>query len=263
LYAIVAAVAFVGCSEFNKALKATGPDSLNLKLQTAEKYYFKQEYERALPLLEELQILTRGTSVSERVGYMYAKSYYGYNDYIRAAYLLSFFVKTFPSSEYAEECAFLAAYCYYRSSPEHSLDQGDTEIAMEQIQLFLVRFPQTELRDSCNTLMDALRWKLEEKDWAGAKQYLHLRRFSSASESLRNFLSTWPSSDHREEAMFLRFKADHRLAMNSIDKKKKERLEAALRLYRNFADAYAESQYSREAKLMLTDIERVSQEQSN
>ena len=244
------------CSEFNKALKATGPDALNVKLQTAEKFYFKEEYEKALPLLEEMLILTRGTSVSERVTYMHAKCFYGLKDYNWTGYYMGNFVKTFPTSEYAEECAFIASYSYYKNSPEHSLDQRDTEIAMEQLQLFLIRFPNTPLRDSCNTLIDELRGKLEKKDWVGAKQYLQLRRYKAASEAMRGFLSEWPTSKHREEAMFLLLKAQYELAVNSIESKKTERLEAAMASYRNFADSYRESEFSNQATQMRVVLEK-------
>lgn len=251
--ALLLMLTIVGCSEFNRALKANQsnhPDPLNFKLQTAEKFFIRQEYEKALPLLEELITLTRGTSVSERVNFMHAKSFFGMRDYTLAAYYLGFFAKTFPTSEYAEESSFLSAYCYYRNSPMHALDQSDTKTAMEQMQLFLVRYPNTSLRDSCNTLMDQMRGKLEQKDWEGALQYYRIRNFSSASVALKAFLSKWPGSVHREEALITTLRADYRLAMNSVEEKKRERLETAMRSYVNFADAYPESDFTKEAEQM-------------
>lgn len=244
------------CSEFNRAMKATGPESLDLKLQTAEKFYFTESYEKALPILEELLVLTRGTSLSERVSYMHAKTFYGYDDYVLAGYYLANFVKTFPTSRYAEECAFLAAYCYYRNSPQHTLDQTDTEVAMEQLQLFMIRFPETELRDSCNALIDELRDKMEEKDWDGAKQYMHLRRYKAATEAMRAFLGKWPASALREEAMFELFNAQYQLGINSIESKKTERLKAAMAAYRNFADSYTEGPLWNRAQAMRVILEK-------
>lgn len=252
LFSLLTILSVTSCSEFNQAVKSK---DLNYKLQMAEKFFFRQEYEKALPLLEELISLTRGTSVSERVNFMHAKSFYGMHDYTLAAYYLGYFGKTFPTSEFAEESAFLSAYCYYRNSPMHALDQSDTKTAMQELQLFLVRYPDTDLRDSCNVLMDKMRFKLEEKDWEAAVQYYHIRNYRSASAALQSFLSTWPGSVHREEAMITILRADHRLAMNSIEKKKTERLEAAIRSYVNFADAYEESKFRREADQMHKELQ--------
>jgi hypothetical protein len=54
--------------------------------------------------------------LSEKVNYLHAKSTYGMKDYTLAAYYLANFVRTFPTSQYAEECAFLSAYCQYMNS---------------------------------------------------------------------------------------------------------------------------------------------------
>jgi hypothetical protein len=52
------------CSEYNKALKST---DAKYKMQVAEKYMAKESWDRAIPLLEELIVLTRGTA-EEREG---------------------------------------------------------------------------------------------------------------------------------------------------------------------------------------------------
>ena len=101
--ALFVALLSASCGEYNRALKATGPDAVQVKLTTATKYYGigavgleptatkKQKrkasaaFEKALPLLEELTALTRGDTLFERVSYMYAKSYYGIKDYIADA----------------------------------------------------------------------------------------------------------------------------------------------------------------------------------
>ncbi|HRT53711.1 MAG TPA: outer membrane protein assembly factor BamD, partial [Flavobacteriales bacterium] len=191
--ALFVALLSASCGEYNRALKATGPDAVQVKLTTATKYYGigaagleptatkKQKrkasaaFEKALPLLEELTALTRGDTLFERVSYMYAKSYYGIKDYVLGGYYLGNFSKTFPQSKYAEECDFLNAMCSYRESPAFELDQTPTSNAIEQFQYFLFQYPNTTLTDSCNALIDQLRHKLEQKDHASAMQYVRTR----------------------------------------------------------------------------------------
>ena len=239
------------CGEFNKALKSSDVD---YKQQVAEKYYAEKNWERAIPLLEELIVLRRGTAMSERVNYLHAMANFGLGDYTLASYSLSNFVRTFPTSQYAEEAAFLSAYCHYRNSPSYELDQTDTRSAIDQLQLFMVRYPNTSLRDSCNTLIDQLRSKLEVKSFHAASQYYRMRNFQAAGVAFRSFVRDWPNSKYREDAMLLLLKSDHQLAINSVEEKRLERVQEAIRSYHNFADAFPESPVLSDANRMHREL---------
>lgn len=239
------------CSEFNRALKS---DSIPYKLEVAERYYEKGSYDRALPLLEELIMLLRGTDKSERIGYLHAKGYFLMKDYTMAAYYLENYARTFPVGQYTEECAFLNAYCYYKNSPSYELDQSDTRTAIDQLQLFMVRYPATSLKDSCHTLIDRLRTKLEVKAYHAANQYFHMRNYQAASMAFKEFMRQYPNSDYREDAMMRVLRSDHALAVNSIESRKEERLREAIRSYRNFADAYPQGVERDEAEKLLKEL---------
>lgn len=248
------------CSEFNRALKS---DSIPYKLEVAERYYEKGSYDRALPLLEELIMLLRGTDKSERIGYLHAKGYFLMKDYTMAAYYLENYARTFPVGQYTEECAFLNAYCYYKNSPSYELDQSDTRTAIDQLQLFMVRYPATNLKDSCQTLVDRLRTKLEVKAYHAANQYFHMRNFHAASMAFKEFMRQYPNSDYREDAMMRVLRSDHALAVNSIEARKEERLREAIRSYHNFADAYPQGVERDEAEKLLrelnSELDRITQ----
>lgn len=240
------------CSEFNKALKST---DVPYKLEVAEKYLANESYDRAIPLLEELIVLTRGGDLSEKVNYLHAKATYGMKDYTLAAYYLANFVRTFPRSQYAEECAFLSAYCQFQNSPTYELDQTDTRNAMDQMQLFLVRYPNSSLKDSCTALIDGMRTKLEVKSYHGAAQYFKMRNYQAASVSFKNFNREWPNSKFREDAMYTILKSDYELAINSVESKKLERLKEAINSYHNFADAFPQSVLLPDAGKLHKNIE--------
>lgn len=248
---LLALVLLASCGEFNKALKST---DIDYKAEVAEKYYAEESWERTIPLLEELIVLTRGTQKSERVNYLHAKAHFGMKDYILGAYYLANFVRTFPKSEYAEEAAFLSAYCHYKNSPNFELDQSDTRMAIEQMQLFMVRYPATSLKDSCNTLIDRMRGKLETKAYQGAMQYYRMRQYQAAGVAFRNYLRDWPNSKFREQAMMLILRSDHNLAMNSVESKRLERINEAIASYLNFADAFPGSERLGEAERLYKEL---------
>lgn len=250
LFLLIALVG-AGCSEYNKALKSK---DLRVKLAAAEKYYAQEKFEKSVVLLEELLVLTRGTMESERVSYLHAMSWFGMKDYTLSGYYLENFAKTFTNSEHAEDCYFKSAICNYKNSPEYELDQGETQAAIDKLQLFLIKYPETTLRDSSNKLMDRLMVKLEEKDWHAAAQYMRTQKYQAASKSMTEFLRKWPNSKYREEGYFSVLQADRELAMNSVTRKKKERLADAIRSYHNFADAFSEGDRRKDADRLFQEL---------
>lgn len=253
---LLGTVGLSGCSEFNRALKAPGDSAgMAMKMRVARKFFDKGSYDRAIPLLEELIMLKRGTAESEEVSYLHAKAHYLMKDYTMAAYFLEAHVRTYPMGRYAEECAFLDAVCYHRNSPNYELDQADTRKAIDQFQLFLVRYPNTALRDSCNNIIDELRAKLEVKAYHAAEQYFHMRHYQAASVVFKEFMRQYPNSDYREDAMLRILLADHALALNSVEAKRVERINEALRSYRNFADAYPASVERDQAERLRKELE--------
>ena len=57
------------CSEYQKVLKS---DDINYKYDKAIKYYQNNDYDRALPLLNELSKIMIGTSKMEEISYYFA-----------------------------------------------------------------------------------------------------------------------------------------------------------------------------------------------
>jgi len=251
LLSLAIALLLGSCSEFSKAVKST---DVQYKYRMAVQYMEEPDYDRAMPLLEELLSLTRGDTLYEPVSYYYAMGHFGLKDYIMASYYLSNFAKTFRISKHAEQCTFLAAYCHYKESPEYELDQRDTHAAIDKLELFMIRYPETALKDSCNSLIDELRLKLEKKDFFAARQYLRTRHYRPASEAFKGFLRNWPNSIFREEALFNILQADHDLAVNSVESRQAERAEAGIRSFNTFADAFPESTRLPEARILLRDL---------
>jgi len=225
-------------------LKSTNLDE---KLDYAVKLYDKKQYYKALPLFEELITLYRGTKKAEKTYYYFAYTNYKLEDYASAAFDFENFAKTFPSSEWAEECSFMSAYCYYQDSPEYSLDQTNTLKAISQMQLFADHYPASKRIAECNELIDQLRWKLELKSYDIAKLYFSMEEYKAAVTSYKNLVKDFPSTKFREEALFMILKAGFRLADNSIDSKKAERFQQAQLSYAEFVNAYPQSKYKKDA----------------
>jgi outer membrane protein assembly factor BamD len=243
---IVALLSFSACSEYNKVIKSPDPE---YKYQKAVEYYEEEEYDKALPLLEELIPLFKGTDKGRKIFYYYCYANYhqGYT-YLAAAYFKRY-AETYPNSEYAEDALFMSAFCNYLESPIPSLDQSPTYMALDELQLFVNTYPQSSLVDSANHLVDVLHKKLEVKKFENSKQYYKIRKYKSAIVALNQFLQEYPDSPFSEEAKMTMIKSHYYLAINSIDEKKDERFVEGIETYRDFIDNFADGKYHEEAEL--------------
>ena len=235
---------FASCSKYQKILKST---DLNLKFDKAVAYYEKEDYNRALPLFEELSTVFRGSAKAEEVNYYYAYCHYSLGEYLMASYLFDTYAQTFPSGRHTEECQYMTAYCYYLESPIYKLDSKNTYKAINQLQLFANLYPKSERVKECNNLIDELREKLAKKAFHNAKQYYITEYHKSAIIAFKNVLIDFPGSKYEEEIYFLIIESSFQLAKKSIITKKQERLESTIDAYKEFADKYPESNFLKQA----------------
>ncbi len=251
--------ALASCSSYKRVLKST---DVEFKFKKAEEYFKAKKYGLVIPLMEDLIPSLRGTAKSEWVYYYYAMSHYHLDDYISASVYLKNFVKTFPKSELAEECSFLGAVCTYLQSPKYSLDQTETKNAITDFQLFLNRYPESNKRDTVNTLMIKCSEKLEQKAFEISKLYFKTEKYKSAVVAFDNTLKDFPNTRYEEEILLMTLRANYELAMRSIEEKKRERLENTVKSYQRYIDKYSQSKNTKDAeaiyKTTLQELEKIS-----
>ena len=239
---------FSSCSKYQKILKSTDGDA---KFNAAVAYFEKKDYFRALPLFEELISVYRGQGRAEKVYYYYAYCNYYLEDYELAAYHFESFVNTFPRGEYAEECSFLHAYCFYKSSPDYSLDQESTVKAIAKMQIFVNKYPSSQRVAECNTLIDKLRYKLEEKAFSLSKLYFNTGDYKAAVTSFKNLLADYPATSFKEEGMYYVAKSYYLYAQNSIETRKAERFSATVDAGNEFLSHFPESKEAKEIRQLI------------
>ena len=241
------------CGPYQKALKSEDP---KLKYDLAEAYYDEGDYRRAKGLFEQLKPLYRGKPQSERITYFYANCLLNTRSYITAAFEFESFTKAFPRSDKLEEAYYLIAYAYAEISPIFSLDQKDTEEALNKLQEYINRYPDSERLAEVNSIVEELLRKLEKKSFENAKQFYTIRDYKAAIKAIDNFIGDFPGTPFREEAMFLQFRAASILAINSVFSKKNERLDTAVSYFDDFVRAYPESKFLDESISIMNDIDK-------
>jgi outer membrane protein assembly factor BamD len=228
------------CSKYQKLMKS---NDYQEKYEMAVIYYNQGDYYKALQLFDAVLPFYRGSDKAEQLSYYYAYCQYYQGDHILASYYFKRFTKNYPTSKYAEECLYMSAYCKYLESPVYSLDQTSTLEAINELQLFMDIFPNSERIAECNKLIDALRGKLAKKEFEIAKMYLKMEDYLAAITTFDNLLNDFPDTAYKEESLFDLAKAHYYYALNSVETKKKERFQNAVEACDALVASYPESGY--------------------
>ncbi|MDX1444659.1 outer membrane protein assembly factor BamD [Lishizhenia sp.] len=244
---LMLSLVLLSCSDYGQIVKG---DNYEAKLLKAETLYEKESYPRALTLYEQVYQRYPRTEDGQLAYYKMGMTYYKMRDFIMAGYYLNNFVTRFPYSARAEECLFLSAMCSVKLSPDASLDQEDTEIAINDLQTFIDRYPESNLVDSCNTLMDGLRFKLEKKDYEAVILYHNMENYKAAKTSATIFMENFPQSTFNEEVAYLRIYNAFTLATKSIFTKKKARFQEVIKFCDLFEAKYEGSSYAKKVNKM-------------
>ena len=245
-------VVLTSCSEYQKAVKT---DDVEMKAKVATKMYEKGKYSKAIRLFEQIAAGYRGKPDAENVYYMFAQSYYKTEQYYLAGYQFESFASGYPKSDKTEEASFLGAKCYSLLSPVYTLDQSDTFKAIDKLQAFIDKYPDSQHFAEANVVVKALREKIEKKVFENAKLYNKISDYKSALIALDNFISDYPGTPYKEEALFYKFDSAYKLAINSIPSKMEERLNNAKTLHGALLKFNANTQYKAKADEMLAKIE--------
>ncbi len=255
--ALFALIVLSACSGYNKVVKG---DNYERKFQLADELYNKKQYMRCVTLYEQVYQRVPKSAEGELAYYRIGKSYWAEKDYSMAGYYFGSFYQRFPFSARAEETMFLSAMCSVYNSPQFHLDQTDTELAINDLQQFINKYPNSILVDSCNKAMDKMRFKLETKDYQAIRQYSKTENFKAAIATASTFMVDYSRSQYKEEVGYLLVKNSYLLVKNSIEEKKKQRIEETIERYRNFVLEFPDSKYKKEVGSISDAMEKQLQQ---
>ena len=238
-------VSLSSCGEYNKILKST---DYELKYSYAKKYFNAKQYSKSATLLDELVTIFKGTAYAEESLYLLAQSYYGQEDYQTASQYFETYYTTYPKGEFTELSRFYSGYGLYLDSPDPRLDQAQTYKAIEQLQLYLEYYPQSERAEEAQNILFELQEKLAYKELLATRLYFNLgtylgNNYLSCVITAQNALKNYPYTKYREEFMILMMRSKYELALVSVDEKLQGRYRVVVDEYYNYLNEYPEGKY--------------------
>jgi len=240
------------CSGFNKVLnKGTAAEQYTL----ATTLYEQAKYNKAIQLFEKVIPQYRGKPQMERIQFMFSQANYKTKSYLLSAYHFNRFVKNYPRSSKREEAAFLSAHSYYLSIPKSSLDQSDTQTAIDAFQKYIDTYPSSDRTKEANEYIKIMQLRLEKKGYDIAYSYYHTERYKAAVYAFDNFLSDNLGTVYKEDALFYKSKSAYYLAMKSIFSKKEVRLKSALKSIDRLEHSFKDTKYKKETTKLRKSLE--------
>jgi outer membrane protein assembly factor BamD len=247
----------------SKNKKKVSFESFDVNYQKAKNYYDKEKFLSAAALFEQLYPLSVGTPYADTILFMFADSYYKNGDYQMASFHFKEYTRRFPYSNKAELAALMVVKSIYNVSPYYSLDQYETDYAIEEITHFISVYPNSKYMEECNLMLDELRNKLAKKAYEIAKLYYRTERYQAAQISVKNFIKDYSSSMYADDALFLLIQNNLDYAKKSINAKKRERYIACLDAFSLLKNTYPDSPFISQAASYIIEAEKFINKKTN
>lgn len=262
IIALLAAVAFTGCGEYQKAQKSTDYD---YKLDFAKRAFENKKYVQAATILTDIITVFKGTEKAEDALYLLALSHYENKDYVNSGAYFKTYYNRYPKGKYTELARYYCGYGYYLDSPDVQLDQSGTIKAIEELQAFLDYFPRSDKVSIAQNAIFELQDKLTLKQLQNAQLYYNLgnymgNNFESAIIVAKNAVKDYPYSKYKEELEMLILKSRYQEAVNSIEERKADRFRDVIDEYYSFINNYPDTKNREEADNILKIARRYVKE---
>ena len=261
------------CGEYNKVLKSTDNE---YKYEAAKSYFAKGQNSKAATLLEDLALIKKGTSNAEESAYMLAMTYYNQGDYITASHYFNTYYTTYPRGTYTELARFYSGKALYLDTPEPRLDQSSTYKAIEELQMFIEYFPESDRKELAQNMIFELQDKLVEKEFLSALLYYDLgsytgntvysstgNNYQAAVVTAQNILREYPYTKRREDLSILILRAKYDMAKESVPEKKEDRMRETIDEYYAFINEFPESKYKSEVERIFKDASKFVKDEEN
>jgi outer membrane protein assembly factor BamD len=262
LYLLIGAVLLASCGNFEKIRKSS---DVNYKLTKANEYFDKQDYGHANELYKELMPIMKSTRNYENLFYKYAYTFYYLKDYVEASYYFKNFTEYFPSSKNAEECEYMSALALYKYAPKYQLDPTNTIKALEAMESYANRYPNSAHSKEASEYIDASKKKLEMKKADAALLYYNIYKYKAATVAYKSVMRDYPDSPNSDLYQFMIMKSMYMYAVESITAKQEERYGNAIAAFNELKQNYPQSKYMDEAEKLYSkatvNIKKIRDEQ--
>ena len=156
---------------------------------------------QAAKLFEEVERQHPYSTWATQALIMAAYSYYLMDDYDSAIPALENFIQLHPGNRNAAYAFYLRALCYYEQIADVTRDQGNTEEAQRALSDVIARFPNTPYARDASLKLDLVRDHLAGKEMEVGRYYLTRDLYLAAINRFRTVVEQYQTTTHVPEAL--------------------------------------------------------------
>lgn len=227
------------------------------KYEAAFQYFEAGKYSRSIALFESLKLAVKGTAQDDTVQYYTGLANYRWGDIFTAETCFDSFIKTFPLSVFSDRANYYYIECLYQQTLRYELDQSPTYKAMDYIEMYMKKYPESEYNEDFQAMLVDLNERLDKKAYEAAKVYYHTEDYKAAQYAFKNVLKEDASNIYREEVLYYTAMSSYKYAFNSVLQKQKERYMTFTDDYYNFISEFPDSKYRKELDNLSRRVERI------
>ena len=243
---LIAATLFLSACGGSGNLRHESPEDAFVR---GMEFYERERYDRAADYFRAVFTYGRQNEFAPDAQYYLGWAHYHNREYILAASEFNRFAQMYRADMRAPEAEFYRAFSYYHQSPGYQLDQTNTFRAIEELQLYINRFPNDENVPEAERMLAELREKLAHKDYETARLYERRGMYEAAAIMYERVFDKYPDSTPWAERALLGAIENYVLyAENSVIERQPERYELAIRNYERLRQLFPDSSYLPEAE---------------
>ncbi len=213
----------------------------------------KSEAEGGSPLaaIDDLKLFIRRNPqdpLADDAQFLVGQSYMETEDYPVAAVEFEIMQVDYPSSELADDAAYLEALAYVKQVPDYRLDQTITKKAMDKLEHYLKTYKSGKHLSEARDELGQLQANLDRKHFDSAAFYKRRGRLAAADQVLENILNESPNSRLRPKILMMKGETDFEL-------KKFDKAAVALR---ELIDRWPDHQDKGRAEKLLKKVEKAA-----
>ena len=193
---ILLVVLLVGCGRRDPHLE----EDLSPRFDKAMNYFNKGKYSLAKDEFDYIIMTDPGSKMANESHYYMAESMFQMEEYDEASITFDRYVRFSPNYSKIEKARYRICECAINSSNAYQRDQSQTHHALEQLQMFIEDFPESDLAVDAEDAILALRLKLAQKDYEVGRMYLKLEEYESALIYFQSVLNHYYDTSFSDDA---------------------------------------------------------------
>ncbi len=175
-------------------------EDLTPNFNKAMEFFDRGKYLRASDEFNYIIMTDPGSKLANESQYYKGESLFQMKQYDEAWILFDHYTRSTNNIAKIEKSRYRICECTIYLTNSFQRDQKQTKRALDQLQMFLEDFPQSELTQEAEEAIGALRIKLAEKDYEVGRLYLKLEEYESALIYFRSVLNHYYDTDFADDA---------------------------------------------------------------